>query len=85
MNTDLIKAASSLVVSAGIGAVVTNAIKATTPEDIKPIAKIAVVVGTFVASRAISDTATNYSAKQIDELSSAYKKAKEAMKSKKND
>lgn len=83
MNTDFIKSVAALVASAGIGAVVTNAIKATTPEDIKIYNKIAVVIGTVVASQAISDVASTYASKQIDEVAANFKKAKSVFPSKK--
>jgi hypothetical protein len=84
MYADLAKSAVTLIASVGVGAVVTNAIKATTPDDLKIASKIAVVVGTFVASKAISDVASNYSEGKIDELTDGLKKLKAAFPSKKN-
>lgn len=84
MYTDLAKSAVTLVASAGVGAVVTNAVKATTPEDLKIASKIAVVVGTFVASKAIADVASTYCSKQIDEVQNGISQIKNLVQSKKN-
>lgn len=81
MYTDLAKSAVALVASVGVGAVVTNAIKATTPEDLKIASKIAVVIGTFVASKAVADVASTYCAKQIDEAKSGVSQIKNAVNS----
>lgn len=84
MYTDLAKSVVTLAASVGVGAVVTNAIKATTPEDLKIATKIAVVIGTFVTSRAVSDVASTYCSKQIDEATSAVDKARKFIKTKKH-
>lgn len=81
MYTDLAKSAVTLVASAGVGAIVTNAIKATTPEDLKIASKIAVVIGTFVASKAVADMASTYCSKQIDEVKSGVSQLKNTVKS----
>ena len=79
MNLSLVKTAATLIASAGIGAIVTNAVKATTPEDLKLYSKITVVVGTVVASRAIGGLASTYASKQIDELAAGYTQIKSAI------
>jgi hypothetical protein len=83
--TELAKSAVTLVASAGVGAVVTNAIKATTPEDLKIASKITVVVGTLVASRAVADVASTYCSKQIDELKSGVGQIRNTIKTLKKD
>lgn len=83
MYTDLAKSAVTLVASVGVGAVVTNAIKATTPEDLKIASKIAVVLGTFVASRAVADSASTFCAKQIDQVASGIEQIKSVVKTNK--
>lgn len=84
MYIDLAKSVVTLVASVGVGAVVTNAIKATTPEDLKIASKIAVVIGTFVASRAVADAASTFCAKQIDEVKSGAEQIKSIVKPKKH-
>lgn len=80
MNTDLIKAVATVIVSGGVGAVVTNAIKATTPEDMKIYTKVAVTIGTVVVARAIGDVTTTYTMKQIDELAGGFETVKKIVK-----
>lgn len=82
MKTQILKSVVTLIASAGVGAVVTNAVKATTPDDLKTIGKIAVMVGTAVAAHAISDVASTYTSNQIDEVAKIAKDAKEAFKPK---
>lgn len=81
---DILKSAITLVASAGVGAVVTNAVKATTPDDLKTMNKIFVMVGTLVAAHAISDVASKYTSEQIDEIAKAGKIAKDALSRKKH-
>lgn len=84
MYSELAKSVVTLAASAGVGAVVTNAVKATTPEDLKIATKITVVIGTFVASRAVADVASTFCSKQIDEVRSAVQQARKTIKSIKN-
>lgn len=84
MNTDLIKAAATLIVSAGVGAVVTNAVKATTPADLKIVNKILVMTGTVIASHAVSDVAAKYTTGQIEEIGKSIKEFKTLLPSKKD-
>jgi len=84
MYAELAKSAATLVASAGVGAIVTNAIKATTPDDLKIATKITVVVGTFVASRAVADVASNFCAKQIDQVTDGIKQIRTTIKTYKN-
>ena len=55
----VVKMLGGLVISIGVGAVATNLVKVTTPEDINKIAKICIGVGNFcvagMASAAASD------------------------------
>lgn len=84
MYTELAKSVATLVASAGVGAIVTNAVKATTPDNLKIATKISIVIGTFVASHAVGDVASSYCGKQIDELNNAVGKARKFIKSTKN-
>jgi hypothetical protein len=71
-----IKGITGLVVSAGAGAIVTNAIKATTPEDVKTLKKISIVIGTFAVSGVVADAAVKYSNKSFDDVKDAYDQAR---------
>lgn len=62
----LTKAVTDLVVSAGAGAVVGNAIKATTPPDAKVLTKVSIGIGGFVLSGAVGQWAAKYTSDQID-------------------
>lgn len=84
MYKDILKSAVTLIASAGIGAVVTNAVKATTPDDLKTMNKIFVMVGTVAAAHAISDVAAKYTSDQIDEVAKAASVAKEHLSTKKH-
>jgi hypothetical protein len=73
MNTfKAIKGITGLVVSAGAGTLIANAVKATTPEDVKTLKKISIVVGTFAVSGIVADAATRYSNKTFDDVKQAY-------------
>lgn len=60
------KTVSDVVVSAGVGAIVGNAIKASTPIDTKIVSKISIGVGSLVLSSMVGTQAANYTAEQID-------------------
>lgn len=67
MNTlTITKAVVDAVVSAGAGAVVGNAIKQTTPIDVKIAQKISIAVGGFVLSGLVGSQASKYASEQID-------------------
>jgi len=85
MLKDILKSAATLIASVGVGAVVTNAVKATTPDDMKMINKIFVMVGTTVVSHAVADLASKYTSGQIDEIDKAAKTAKDLLSTTKND
>lgn len=70
MNPTLaIKLASDLIVSAGVGAVVGNAIKASTPTSVKTIQKITITVGSLALSSMVGAQAANYVRNEIDATS----------------
>ena len=64
----LFKTITGTIASAGAGAVVGNAIKATTPVDIKTSGKVMVVIGGVVLSSMVGDLASKYTSDQIDEV-----------------
>jgi len=70
-----IKGAATLVVSTGVGAIVKNAVKATTPYDITRVSKIGVWVGAAVVSSMVADNATTYVKEKIDKGVQAVKDA----------
>ena len=74
---EAVKAVAALVVSAGVGFIVSNIVKATTPADTKVIVKICIGIGSFVLAGLVSDAATDYTEKTIDE---AVEMVKDAVK-----
>lgn len=61
VNTALkvVKIVGGLVISIGVGAIVTNLIKATTPEDVKKVTKICIGVGSFCVAGMAASAASN--------------------------
>ena len=57
---EMIKAVGEAVVSLGVGAIVANLVKITTPASAKLITKICIGVGGLVLSSMASDAATDY-------------------------
>lgn len=76
----IVKAGSDLIVSMGTGAIVTNAVKATTPADLKTFQKVTIGVGAFVLSSMVGGAATQYANTKIDETTDQLKNTKEAVK-----
>lgn len=72
---EIAKFAASTVVSIGVGAVFGNAVKMTTPTDLKLIQKISVGVGSAVLGSMISNAATTYVKTKIDEAVGSLTKA----------
>lgn len=73
----IFKSASSLIVSVGAGAIVTNAVKATTPVGTNVYMKVAVGIGSLVVSNMVGDAASKYLADNVDKLVADVKEAKE--------
>jgi len=55
----VIKKFGALVISIGVGAVATNLIRATTPEDVKKVTKICIGVGSFFVAGMAASAASN--------------------------
>ena len=55
----VVKMVGGLVISIGVGAVVTNLIRATTPEDAKKVTKICIGVGSFFVAGMTASAASN--------------------------
>ncbi len=71
---NLLKAAVEIVVSVGVGAVVGNAIKASTPDSVTTLQKVMIGVGGFVLSGMVGDMATKYTSETIDDTVEKVKK-----------
>lgn len=76
---ELLKSAVTLVASFGVGAVVTHAVKATTPVDLKILNRVAVTAGTMAVSYVASDHASKYFGNYIDELTEMIKNVKDGL------
>lgn len=64
---ELLKAGIEIIISFGVGAIVGNAVTATTPGTIKGLSKLSVKLGSFVLAGIASDMAATYTEKKIDE------------------
>lgn len=73
MNLDLIKSASGMIVSAGVGTIVGNIVKNNTPEDLKTYRKVLVKIGGFALSGMAGAASVAYVEKQIDQLEAGVK------------
>ena len=61
-----VKIIGGLAISIGVGAVATNLVKATTPEDIKKFTKICIGIGSFAVSGMAAAAASNRFEETID-------------------
>lgn len=57
---EMVKIAGGIIVSVGVGAIVGNAIKCTTPSHVGTIKKVCIGVGAFILTSMISDKAVQY-------------------------
>lgn len=80
----LIKFAADIVVSAGVGAVVGNAVKATSPLTMKLPTQILVGIGSAALSGMAGSKASNYVSEQIDTTTDQLKELKTSFRKKKN-
>lgn len=64
---EAIKSVAALVVSIGVGAIVSNIVKGTTPSNAKTLLRVCVAIGSFVLTGLVSEAATKYTEKTIDE------------------
>lgn len=75
---ELIKSGIKVVVSVGVGCIVTNAVAFTTPVvGIGVIKKLCIGAGSFALSTMVSDKTTEYTDKKIDEGLDEFKKMME--------
>jgi cytochrome bd-type quinol oxidase subunit 2 len=64
---EMLKAGASLIVTVGVGAIVGNIVKGTTPAETKQIMKICIGIGSFVMTCVAGDMAAKYTEDKIDE------------------
>lgn len=60
--------ATRAVVSSGAAAIVQNAVKATTPDDLKRLKKLSIVVGTMALGSIVADAANKHVMKGFDDI-----------------
>jgi len=65
---EILKTGVGAIVTIGVGAIIGNAIKSTTPPDVKTITKICIGVGAFVLGSMCTDKAVAYVDGAIDEV-----------------
>jgi hypothetical protein len=70
---DMIKGATGLVVSIGVGAIVSNVIKTTTPINANKIMKVCIGMGSIVLGSMATDQATKYTEQKIDDAAESIK------------
>lgn len=74
-TTILLRYATKTVVSSGAAAVISNAVKATTPSDIKKLKKLSIWVGTAAISGLVAEHSTKRVMKAYDSVVDAVKEA----------
>lgn len=63
----------TVVVSAGVGMIVANAVKMTTPLNVGVLKKLSIGAGSFVLGSMLSDKATEYTDQTIDKVADQVK------------
>lgn len=71
---DMVKTVGGIIVSVGVGAIVNNIVKSTTPVSMGTIKKVCIGVGGLVLSSMISDKAVKYTETKIDSAVNEIKK-----------
>lgn len=71
---NILKSATGMIVSAGAGTIVGNAIKASTPADVKTVNKVLIAVGGFALTGMVGEMASKYATDSIDEVAEAFNK-----------
>ena len=64
---EVFKTGACVVVSFGVGVIVGNIVKGTTPSDVRKITKLCIAAGSLVLSNVAGDIAAKYTEKKIDE------------------
>lgn len=76
----IVKPAATLVASIGVGAVIGNVIKATTPTSVTLVQKVAVGVGSFVLVNVLGDMAARALDASIDRVADGVHEIRNAVK-----
>lgn len=69
----LLKAAVEIIVSVGVGAIISNAVKATTPANVGFIKKLCIGMGALILTGMVTDSATKYTEEKITETTKQIK------------
>jgi hypothetical protein len=70
----LVKAAGSIVISIGVGTIVNNVVRATTPATISKFSKVCIAVGALAVSNMVGDMAIERIEKGVDGIINGVKK-----------
>ena len=73
---EIIKTVGGIVVSVGVGGIVGNIVKATTPASVGLIKKVCIGVGTVVLSNMATDKAVEYSTGKMDDIMKIFRSDK---------
>ncbi len=76
---NIAKAAVSIVTSTGVGVIVGNAIKASTPDNLTKFQKVSTTVGSIVLTSMVAGAASNYAGEQIEQTVTQLKTLKTAL------
>jgi hypothetical protein len=71
---EMVKTVGSIIVSVGVGTIVSNAVKCTTIGPVGPIKAVCIGVGSFVLASMAGDKAVKYTEEKIDSAVSEVKK-----------
>jgi hypothetical protein len=63
---EMVKTVGAFIVSIGVGAIIGNGIKATTPAQVGTIKKVCTAIGAIVLSNMVGDAAVKYTEEKID-------------------
>jgi hypothetical protein len=77
---ELAKTIGTFIVSLGVGAIVGNMIKATTPQSIGMVKKVSIAIGGFALSNMLGDMTANYTDNMIDKTVEQVEKMIEEVK-----
>ena len=70
---EMVKTITQIVVSVGVGGIVGNAIKFTTPASVSLAKKVCIGVGSMILSNMVSDKAVQYSDQKIEDIANIFK------------
>ena len=70
---EMVKSVTQIVVSVGVGSIVGNAIKFTTPASSNLVKKVCIGVGSMILSNMVSDKAVQYSDQKIEDIANIFK------------